>query len=89
MQWFNARTNPPTEEGKYLCITRFDEFKTVPPFYNVYDYSLNLESVDEFDFNGEKRPGWYDYDGEWGYWEIERVNYWMPLPALPDELKGE
>ena len=26
--------------------------------------------------------GFYDYDSEYGYYEVE-VSYWMPLPKMP------
>lgn len=85
-QWFDAMINPPTKDGKYLCIA---QGVTGAYWHEVLDYAKNLELVDEFDFAGEKRPGWYAYDGEWGYYECPNVLYWRPLPDLPDALKKE
>lgn len=46
-------------------------------------FSPNLEIVDHFDFEGENRPGFYEYDSEAGYYEITNVTHWMPLPKPP------
>lgn len=82
-KWYNSDTEPPKEEGRYLCIV-----KGIGGYYHeVVTYTKNLESVDKYDFQGDERPGWYDYDSEWGYYENTGVLYWMPLPELPDESK--
>ena len=85
MEWFDAKTNPPTEEGRYLCITK----GCIVRSYEVLSYSTYLESVNEYDFQGEQRPGWYEYDSEWGYYEFPDVEYWMPLPEPPAVIKFE
>lgn len=85
MQWFDAKTNPPAKEGYYLCASRGDKRS----YHYILGYSKNLESVDDLDFHGVKRPGWYEYDSEYGYYEIPDVDYWMPLPEVPYEPKGE
>lgn len=45
-------------------------------------FTFNLHEFDSYDFGGEeyKREGFYDYDSEWGYYEIFNVLAWMPLP---------
>ena len=42
-------------------------------------------SVDEYDFPNEHRPGWYEYDDEYGYIERNDITHWMPLPNLPEK----
>ncbi len=49
---------------------------------SVSRFATNLESVDEYDFKGVKRAGWYDfYDGE--FYEVDDITHWMPLPEIP------
>lgn len=86
MEWFDAKTNPPTKDGLYLCLTVYEGFES-QPVYNVRAYTNNLESVNEYAFSGETRPGWFNYDDEYGHYELRRVAYWMHLPKPPDELK--
>lgn len=87
MVWHDAKTDPPTEGGRYLCIQLC--FLDKHPYCDILSYSKNLSKLDSSDFRGQKRPGWYTYDGEWGYFEEEHVTHWMPLPDLPEELKRE
>ena len=71
-------SKPPKKDGKYLVtihyinITR-DTIETV-------NYSKNLYKVNEYDFYDRKRAGWYNYDSEYGYYEVDSVIAWMPLP---------
>ena len=59
-------------------------------FYSlqIVSFTKNLNKVDRYDFPGKeyKRPGWFDYDGEYGYYETgEDITHWMPLPNMPKE----
>ena len=83
MEWFDAKKNPPPEEGSYVCVI-FNN----PYVYRrivILNYSFNLESVNKYQFEDKKRSGWYDYDDEYGYYETAFVTHWMPLPELPGE----
>lgn len=87
-EWRNAKTDPPTEDARYLCV--FDYDYGIGHHYSVHIccYTQNLEGVDELIFAGEKRPGWFEYgDDGWVHHENLDVICWMPLPELPDELK--
>lgn len=78
MNWIDAKTNPPTEQGKYLCaMGRF--------CIDICSYAFNLEKVDECDFYRQRRSGWYQYDSEYGHFERDDVTHYMPLPDLPKE----
>ena len=67
------------EDGIYLVT-----IKTImldKPTVQIKSFAEDLYEVDEFDFRDKKgQCGWYDYDGETGYWEDDRVIAWMPLP---------
>lgn len=76
--WIDAKTNPPKEQGKYLCA--MGSF-----CIDICSYALNLEKVDEYDFYKQKRSGWYQYDSEYGHFERDDVTHYMPLPDPPKE----
>lgn len=80
-EWMNAYSDPPKKDGKYLVTIRAFDRKYV----DIASYALKLSSIDKFDFRHDNRPGWYDYSGEWGYYEVDDVIAWMPLV---EEYKG-
>lgn len=64
------------EDGTYLvAIKRLDGASRT----DILSFAKDLNKVDEFDFP-EHKCGWYDYDGEFGYYENANVKAWMPLP---------
>lgn len=80
--WINVQDRLPEKAGRYLTFRN-------PSCIRVTGFSLNLESVDQYEFHGMKRPGWYDYDSEYGYYEWRDITYWMPLPEPPKEVSGD
>lgn len=77
-KWIPVWERLPEERGVYL-VTQ----KAIFPghvFRRIVGYAPNLHDVDEYDFADKKRPGWYEYDSEWGYRELDDVIAWMPLP---------
>lgn len=76
-RWISVKDRLPSADGHYLtyCISYCD----------VVSFSTCLEDVDDYDFDGKKRPGWFGYDDEYGYYENTGVTHWMPLPELPKE----
>lgn len=84
-KWIPAG-EPPEKDGRYFVAERTSFFSKPPEYYRgIATFACNLEEVDEYDFRGRRRAGWYDYDSEYGHYELERVAYWMPLPKLPGE----
>lgn len=79
-QWIPCSEKLPEKDGGYLC--------QIHSFYcdmiEVCRFSNNLFKVDKYDFyeyrGRKKKKGFYGYDGEWGYYEINNVIAWMPLP---------
>lgn len=66
-------TEPPKKNGKYL-VWWCDEV-------DIANYTDNLYKVDGYDFEDKKRAGWYEYDSEYGYFELNNVKAWQELPS--------
>ena len=81
--WIYCSEKLPEENGSFLTV---DEHG----YIHVFCFVKNLKRVDDFYFfDKNKVPGWYDYDSEWGFYQIEDIIAWMPLPELPDGFKKE
>ena len=77
-EWVDVKKRLP-EDGTYLVTA---ERMVGTPIVEIKSFAKNLYAVDEFDFYDKKRKsGWYDYDGEYGYWEDDNVIAWMKLPT--------
>ena len=86
--WIKTSKKLPEKNGKYLCAIRF----SCDEGYNldILRFADDLYSIDEFEFHDRKGVhGFYDYDSECGFCEIELeyVDYWIPLPLMPDEYE--
>lgn len=81
-KWKSVREYTP-EPGRYLTACKS---MTNPPscYLRILSYTDNLESVDEYDFEGENIPGWYEYDSEYGHYSCDNVEWFMPLPEPPN-----
>lgn len=85
MKWISTKERLPDENGAYLCCITPGGRRSI----TIYDFALNLEDVDKYDFPGKKHSGWYKYDSEYGYYEVGYVAYWMPLPDMLEEMTEE
>ena len=85
-EWHPA-SELPKEDGSYLVFVRSNNGRHC--WQNVCKFSTNLTKVHKDDFKGKKRPGWYSYDGEWGYYEIDGITHWRYLPENPKEATNE
>ena len=80
-KWYNAKTESPKENGRYLCVTKLGGHLS----YGIYGWAKCLAYVDNYDFEGMIHSGWYSYDSDYGYYEVKDVTHWMLLPELPEE----
>lgn len=88
-EWVPVTERLPEKDGKYLVCEKWDCGYGAIYNIRVVSYSLNLNKVDKYDFHGKeyKRPGWFDYDSEYGHFETGRdITHWMPLPTPPKEV---
>ena len=83
--WVLVNERQPEKEGAYLIVIMSFGGAT---YISIANYSLNLHKTDEFDFRNDKGAGWYKYDGEFGYYKIDDVIAWQPLPKYRQEEKG-
>lgn len=84
-RWIPVTERLPEEDGKYLTA-----YKSVlnPPitWIRVCWFAKNLRKVDKYEFP-KKKPGFYESDSEYGYFEVSGITHWMPLPEPP--MDGE
>jgi hypothetical protein len=83
-QWISVEERLP-ENGRYLVFQKsfisggYCDFAT---FTQCYSGLLGDP------MNGKQL--WYEYDGEYGDYEVTNVTHWMPLPEAPkEERDGE
>lgn len=81
VEWINVKDRLPKKDGQYLVVYTFFDYKGM----GVVRFSQNLHGVDEYIFNEENRPGWYEPDDEVGYFERTTVTHWAKLPEFPKE----
>lgn len=98
MRWkAYSKEKPANEEHEYLVKTkglcRVD--------YEIYSWASNLSKVDEWDFRGMEEDGFYYFDSEWGFCNIEVRDrdsklygednelYWIDLTELDLELSKD
>lgn len=75
--WIPCNERQPEEDGEYLVTLRWSDY---PNNVDTLHFTNDLSSVDGVGYAGEKRPGWYEYDSDYGCYEIDNVIAWMPRP---------
>ena len=81
VQWINVKDKLPEKDGQYLVVYTFFNYRGM----GVVRFSHNLHEIDEYVFDTENRPGWYEPDDEVGYFERTTVTHWAKLPEFPKE----
>ena len=82
--WISVKDKLPDKNGDYLVVTSFFDRRRI----EVLTFVQNQEKLDSYDFHGKRRPGFVDYNSEYGFSE-RRVSHWMPLPEIPKEDNDE
>lgn len=83
-RWIPVEERLPEENGRYLVHSYIPSLKH--PFIYAADFSNDLYKVDSYDFARMKgKGGFFSYDNEWGFFEIDSITHWMPLPKGPKE----
>ena len=82
--WIDVNDKLPENDGLYLVIIGL--FKKC---ITVARYGHNLYKVSKYDFR-KGDSGFYNFDGELGYYKEKDVLAWMELPEIPEKyLKKE
>lgn len=90
VRWHQYPAEKPTKPGRYLVEIPLN---TIPVYYSMEVIYWGKSSECEWkDKKLKRKKGyWYNYDGEWGDYEVTSVIAWMPLPEpyIPEEKKNE
>ncbi|MEA5003834.1 MAG: DUF551 domain-containing protein [Christensenella sp.] len=80
-QWISVRDGLPETDGNYLVAYTLgiDQY-----WMEVSGFCKNGKDVCEYGLAGAKNT-FYGYDDEYGYYPINYVAHWMPLPEPPKE----
>ena len=82
-RWIPVTERLPDKDCKYLTVNLPCN---IEPIIQVCCYAKDLYKVDKYDFCDKKQKhGFYQYDGEWGFFEVSGITHWMPLPEPPKE----
>ena len=83
-KWNSCIDGLPKKDGRYLVCRYLGHH-----YIDIVSFTLHPYKVDKYDFiqykNKREIPVFFDYDSEYGYYEIDNVRYWMEIPELPEE----
>ena len=81
MGWINLKDAQPTVNKDYLVVTHVNINGKNHYIYDVCHWANNLRRDVPYDFDDDdyERSGFYDYDGEAGYYEKIRVDAWQEI----------
>ena len=74
--WIPVTERIPDKEGSYLCTVQGYVGKTT--YLRIADFHPDIYV--EYDIE-EHKPGFIDYDSEYGFYEVTKVLAWQPLPT--------
>ena len=78
-KWIPVTERLPEDRTQVLCFGGVKGYERA----KIKWFAVCLETVDQYDFEGQKHSGFYCYDSEYGYYEDTEITHWMPLPQPP------
>ena len=82
MEWIKCSDRLPDDTGRYLVVK---EYFSCCRIVSVSSFTQDLYKLNEYAFKDKHRPGWWEYDEDFGYRELTNVTHWAELPPLPKE----
>lgn len=76
-EWVSVEKELPKESGKYLVATQVYGISNLVA--TIAWFAMNRREVDE-SLHG---PGFYNFSDRVGYFSLDKVKYWMPIPEMP------
>ena len=86
MNWISCKDHIPTEDIKD-CLVTIDCFG-VSRYIKSISYAKDLNKIAEWDFPAKDYKGvggFYDYDSEYGYYEVGNVLAWCEVEPYEGE----
>ena len=81
-EWIPVTERLPNKDGKYLTYYH-NHFGDIT---RVLWFAKDARKVNKYDFHRSWKKVWYEYDSEYGYFTIDDVTHWMPLPEPPMDV---
>ena len=78
MEWIRVKDSLPDRDGKYLVYETH-------PYGGFERIAYWTSKYDGFEEHLEGKAIWFDYDSEYGDFEIDGITHWMPLPEEPED----
>ncbi len=78
--WIPVTEKLPEKDGRYLVFKQYYGCT----WFDVLRFAKDGESVSKYDLENAKDV-WCGYDSEYGYFSVDSVTHWMPLPEAPKE----
>ena len=86
-KWISVSEKLPKKSGEYLCTLQIGNDMRI---VKMISFAKNLYKIDRFDFYEKKgKAGFFDFDNNYGFYEISNVIAWDKEFKLPDPYRGE
>ena len=76
MEWISVEDRLPDKDGKYIVYQEWLYGNKIEITYWTCNYN-------GFEEHLKGKSMWYNYDSEWGDYEMDDITHWMPLPENP------
>lgn len=77
MEWISVNDKLPDKEGKYLV---YETWPYGDGFISIATWTPKYRGTERYYKN---KAIWYNYDSEYGDFEVDGITHWMPLPEPP------
>lgn len=82
-KWIPVTERLPDVDGRYLCFHR----GAYANWMQSVQFAKDARKFDEYAFKKQWENKWLLYDSEYGYYAVDSITHWMPLPEPPKEVE--